>query len=82
VAGGYGAPLGLERIEDLEQGRLVQGHRVIFLRETLAGCKDSHDGRYAIRSLAATYTTPRDTSAIDDRKGCRHTQSGVSSSFR
>jgi hypothetical protein len=45
---------GLERIEQLEQGRLVQGHRVVLLRETLVGYrKDSHDGPSAIRSLAS-----------------------------
>src|SRR6185312_5112584 len=51
---------GLQRIQQLEQGRLIQRHRVHLLRGSLVGSrKDSHDGPSQSGSRTATYTTPR-----------------------
>jgi hypothetical protein len=57
---------GLERVQDFEQGSLVQGHRVVPLYRFLAGfCRDSRDGlsyvlRHAVgaQDLASTAESP------------------------
>jgi hypothetical protein len=42
---------GLEHLKQFEQGRLIQGHRVLLLREFLYGSrKDSHGGPSTFRS--------------------------------
>ena len=53
-----------QRLQQFEQGRLIQGHRVHLLREDFGRSrKDSHDGPLNNQSLAATYTTQRDVTS-------------------